>query len=130
MKIFIFNKMFKFFLMQFKGVNALVFPAKRTFNNMDKLFLERRQFLLNEYLENLLKPEFISGNPGLQECIFDFFDRGTYEQSKGAISRKVISISKTMNLLSSSMNTLSSKFTGGQSCKSISKLGSKCFYGG
>ena len=66
-----------------------MFPAKRAFNNMEKLFLERRQFLLNEYLEKLLNPEFLSSNPGLQGELLHFFDRGTYEHSRGTISRKV-----------------------------------------
>lgn len=56
---------------------------------MDKLFLERRQFLLNEYLQKLLNVEFLSTNPGLQDELLFFFDRGSYEQSKGTISRKV-----------------------------------------
>lgn len=67
----------------------MVFPGKRTFNNMDKLFLERRQFLLNEYLHKLLNPDFLSANPGLQAQLLQFFDRGAYEHSKGVISRKV-----------------------------------------
>lgn len=56
---------------------------------MDKLFLERRQYLLNEYLSKLLKPEFLMVNPGLRESLLQFLDRGSYEQSKGTISRKV-----------------------------------------
>ena len=67
-----------------------MFPAKRAFNNMDKLFLERRQFLLNEYLESLLHPEFIAANPGIKTSVFDFFDRGSYEHTKGVLSRKVL----------------------------------------
>lgn len=58
---------------------------------MDKLFLERRQFLLNEYLGKLLEPEFLKRNPGLQAMVLQFFDHGSYEQSKGVISRKVSS---------------------------------------
>ncbi len=70
-------------------MRELTFPAKRAFNNMDKLFLERRQFLLNEYLSKLLKPEFQCTNPGLRDSLLQFFDRGSYEHSKGIISRKV-----------------------------------------
>ena len=68
---------------------SIYFPAKRTFNNMDKLFLERRQFLLNEYLSRLLRPEFLSANADLQSHVLQFLDRGSYEHSKGTISRKV-----------------------------------------
>ena len=57
---------------------------------MDKLFLERRQFLLNEYLENLLQPEFIAANPSIKTSVFEFFDRGSYKHTKGVISRKVL----------------------------------------
>ena len=67
----------------------LYFPAKRTFNNMDKLFLERRQYLLNEYLSRILKPEFLAANADLQGYVLQFLGRGSYEHSKGAISRKV-----------------------------------------
>lgn len=70
-------------------MKELAFPAKRAFNNMDKLFLERRQYLLNEYLTKLLKADFLRMNPGLQESLLQFFDRGSYEHTKGSISRKV-----------------------------------------
>lgn len=72
-------------------MKELTFPAKRAFNNMDKLFLERRQYLLNEYLTKLLKADFLRINPGLQESLLQFFDRGSYEHTKGSISRKVSS---------------------------------------
>lgn len=70
-------------------MKELTFPAKPAFNNMDKLFLERRQYLLNEYLTKLLKADFLRINPGLQESLLQFFDRGSYEHTKGSISRKV-----------------------------------------
>lgn len=70
-------------------MNSLEFPSKRTFNNMDKLFLERRQFLLNEYLNKLLSPRFLADNPGLKNLLLQFLDRGAYEQSKSVISRRV-----------------------------------------
>lgn len=75
--------------MQFRVMKEFSFPAKRAFNNMDKLFLERRQYLLNEYLSKLLKPEFLRTNPGIKDFLLQFFDRGSYEHSKGMISRKV-----------------------------------------
>lgn len=76
------------------------FPAKRAFNNMDKLFLERRQYLLNEYLCKLLKPEFLMINPGLRESLLQFFYRGSYEHSKGVISRKVCNLMITRFMMS------------------------------
>jgi len=88
---------------RFKGLADLPFPGKKTFNNMDKLFLERRQFLLNEYLQKLLNVEFLSTNPGLQDELLFFFDRGSYEQSKGTISRKVDSL---VNPLVTSVRTV------------------------
>jgi len=77
---------------RYKAVANLYFPAKRTFNNMDKLFLERRQYLLNEYLSRILKPEFLAANADLQGYVLQFLGRGSYEHSKGAISRKVDSL--------------------------------------
>lgn len=88
---------------RFKAIREFSFPAKRAFNNMDKLFLERRQYLLNEYLSKLLKPEFLMVNPGLRESLLQFLDRGSYEQSKGTISRKVDSL---MNPFVSSMRNV------------------------
>ncbi|EFX88798.1 hypothetical protein DAPPUDRAFT_41687, partial [Daphnia pulex] len=88
---------------RFRVMKEFSFPAKRAFNNMDKLFLERRQYLLNEYLSKLLKPEFLRTNPGIKDSLLQFFDRGSYEHSKGMISRKVDSL---MNPLVSSMRTV------------------------
>ncbi|XP_046643877.1 sorting nexin-13-like [Daphnia pulicaria] len=88
---------------RFRVMKEFSFPAKRAFNNMDKLFLERRQYLLNEYLSKLLKPEFLRTNPGIKDFLLQFFDRGSYEHSKGMISRKVDSL---MNPLVSSMRTV------------------------
>jgi len=94
---------------------------------MDKLFLERRQFLLNEYLENLLQPDFIAANPSIKTCVFEFFDRGSYKHTKGVISRKVLFFPTNIIM----HNFISYALLGRQSCKSIVKFGTgtKCYFG-
>lgn len=66
----------------------LKFPAKRTFNNLSKDFLETRQKQLNVYLESLLIPDIIKHNPGLKQIVGNFLNKGTFDKRKGIVPRK------------------------------------------
>lgn len=91
----------------------LKLPGKKTFNNMDRDFLEKRKKDLNAYLQVkafcfyrlvvsfvsceingrvfqlLLNPEMVKGCPNLIPHVYDFLENKAYSKGKGEFARKV-----------------------------------------
>ncbi|XP_030300633.1 sorting nexin-13 isoform X4 [Calypte anna] len=75
---------------QFENLaNILKLPGKKTFNNMDREFLEKRKKDLNAYLQLLLNPEMIKASPALAHYVYDFLENKAYNKGKGDFARKV-----------------------------------------
>ncbi|XP_060104595.1 sorting nexin-13 isoform X5 [Heteronotia binoei] len=74
---------------QFENLASILkLPGKKTFNNMDREFLERRKKDLNTYLQLLLTPETMKASPGLAHCVYDFLENKAYNKGKGDFARK------------------------------------------
>ncbi|XP_027429011.1 sorting nexin-13 isoform X3 [Zalophus californianus] len=75
---------------QFENLsNILKLPGKKTFNNMDRDFLEKRKKDLNAYLQLLLTPEMMKASPALAHYVYDFLENKAYSKGKGDFARKV-----------------------------------------
>ncbi|KAM7177255.1 sorting nexin-13 isoform 4-T4 [Macrochelys suwanniensis] len=75
---------------QFENLASILkLPGKKTFNNMDREFLEKRKKDLNAYLQLLLNPEMIKASPALAHCVYDFLENKAYSKGKGDFARKV-----------------------------------------
>ncbi|KAM6451054.1 sorting nexin-13 isoform 4-T4 [Liasis olivaceus] len=74
---------------QFENLgNLLKLPGKKTFNNMDRDFLEKRKKDLNSYLQLLLTPEVMKAYPALAHYVYDFLENKAYNKEKGDFARK------------------------------------------
>uniref|UniRef100_A0A803T6W9 Sorting nexin-13 n=1 Tax=Anolis carolinensis TaxID=28377 RepID=A0A803T6W9_ANOCA len=74
---------------QFENLaNLLKLPGKKTFNNMDRDFLEKRKKDLNAYLQLLLAPEVMKAYPALAHYAYDFLENKAYSKGKGDFARK------------------------------------------
>ncbi|XP_061442078.1 sorting nexin-13 isoform X2 [Rhineura floridana] len=90
---------------QFENLaNMLKLPGKKTFNNMDRDFLEKRKKDLNAYLQLLLNPEVMKCYPSLIHCVYDFLENKAYSKGKGEIARKMDTF---VNPLRNSMRNVS-----------------------
>lgn len=69
------------------NLKYLTLPGKRTFNNMNKEFVEQRRHLLNTYLNQLLKS--CKSRPDVREQVLNFFKPGNYEKEKFQFSKTV-----------------------------------------
>ncbi|XP_051792130.1 sorting nexin-13-like isoform X2 [Erpetoichthys calabaricus] len=75
---------------QFENLTSILkLPGKKTFNNMDKDFLEKRKKDLNAYLQLLLNPEMVKACPTLTPYVYDFLENKIYSKGKGDFARKV-----------------------------------------
>ncbi|XP_065439304.1 sorting nexin-13 isoform X26 [Chrysemys picta bellii] len=75
---------------QFENLASILkLPGKKTFNNMDREFLEKRKKDLNAYLQLLLNPEMMKASPALAHCVYDFLENKAYSKGKGDFARKV-----------------------------------------
>uniref|UniRef100_A0AAY4DDW1 Sorting nexin-13 n=1 Tax=Denticeps clupeoides TaxID=299321 RepID=A0AAY4DDW1_9TELE len=75
---------------QFENLASILkLPGKKTFNNMDRDFLEKRKKDLNAYLQLLLNPEMLKACPALTQYIYDFLENKAYSKGKGDFARKV-----------------------------------------
>ncbi|XP_062979706.1 sorting nexin-13 isoform X3 [Elgaria multicarinata webbii] len=68
--------------------NLLRLPGKKTFNNMDREFLEKRKKDLNSYLQLLLAPEVMKAYPAITPYVYDFLENKAYSKGKGDFARK------------------------------------------
>ncbi|XP_053348318.1 sorting nexin-13 isoform X1 [Clarias gariepinus] len=90
---------------QFENLNSILkLPGKKTFNNMDRDFLERRKKDLNAYLQLLLNPEMVKACPMLIPYVHDFLENKAYNKGKGDFARKMDTF---VNPLRSSMRNMS-----------------------
>ncbi|KAF7221700.1 transcript variant X2 [Nothobranchius furzeri] len=90
---------------QFENLSSILkLPGKKTFNNMDREFLERRKKDLNAYLQLLLNPEMVKACPTLIPYVFDFLENKPYSKGKGDFARKMDTF---VNPLRSSMRNVS-----------------------
>ncbi|XP_070471941.1 sorting nexin-13 isoform X3 [Equus przewalskii] len=75
---------------QFENLSSILkLPGKKTFNNMDRDFLEKRKKDLNAYLQLLLTPEMMKASPALAHYVYDFLENKAYSKGKGDFARKV-----------------------------------------
>uniref|UniRef100_A0A8C1WCD4 Sorting nexin 13 n=1 Tax=Cyprinus carpio TaxID=7962 RepID=A0A8C1WCD4_CYPCA len=75
---------------QFETLGPILkLPGKKTFNNMDREFLEKRKKDLNSYLQLLLNPEMVKACPMLMPHVYDFLENKAYSKGKGDFARKV-----------------------------------------
>ncbi|XP_069716440.1 sorting nexin-13 isoform X4 [Phaenicophaeus curvirostris] len=90
---------------QFESLaNILKLPGKKTFNNMDREFLEKRKKDLNAYLQLLLSPEMMKACPALAHYVYDFLENKAYSKGKGDFARKMDTF---VNPLRNSMRNVS-----------------------
>uniref|UniRef100_A0A8C8EJJ4 Sorting nexin 13 n=1 Tax=Oncorhynchus tshawytscha TaxID=74940 RepID=A0A8C8EJJ4_ONCTS len=95
---------------QFENLTAILkLPGKKTFNNMDRDFLERRKKDLNSYLQLLLNPEMMKACPTLVHYVYDFLENKQYSKGKGDFARKMDTF---VNPLRSSMRNVSNAVKG------------------
>ncbi|XP_077978569.1 sorting nexin-13-like [Glandiceps talaboti] len=74
---------------KFDSLFGLSLPGKKAFNNMSKVFLERRTKQLNTYLQTLLCNDVLSNNPGMLGVLVHFLEPGVYNKGKGQFARKM-----------------------------------------
>ncbi|XP_051519393.1 sorting nexin-13-like isoform X1 [Myxocyprinus asiaticus] len=90
---------------QFESLAAILkLPGKKTFNNMDREFLEKRKKDLNSYLQLLLNPEMMKACSMLIPYVYDFLENKAYSKGKGDFARKMDTF---VNPLRSSMRNVS-----------------------
>ncbi|XP_077347395.1 sorting nexin-13 isoform X2 [Lithobates pipiens] len=90
---------------QFENLASILkLPGKKTFNNMDKEFLEKRKTDLNAYLQILLSPELLKAYPTLAAYILVFLENKPYNKGKGDFARKMDTF---VNPLRNSMRNVS-----------------------
>uniref|UniRef100_A0A672J5L1 Sorting nexin-13-like n=1 Tax=Salarias fasciatus TaxID=181472 RepID=A0A672J5L1_SALFA len=90
---------------QFENLASILkLPGKKTFNNMDRDFLEKRKKDLNAYLQLLLNPEMVKACPTLIPYVYDFLENKAYSKGKGEFARKIDTF---VNPLRSSMRNMS-----------------------
>uniref|UniRef100_H3DK82 Sorting nexin 13 n=1 Tax=Tetraodon nigroviridis TaxID=99883 RepID=H3DK82_TETNG len=90
---------------QFENLASILkLPGKKTFNNMDRDFLEKRKKDLNAYLQLLLNPEMVKACPTLVPYVYDFLENKAYSKGKGEFARKIDTF---VNPLRSSMRNMS-----------------------
>ncbi|XP_016428389.1 sorting nexin-13-like [Sinocyclocheilus rhinocerous] len=90
---------------QFESLGPILkLPGKKTFNNMDREFLEKRKKDLNTYLQLLLNPEMVKACPMLIPYVYDFLENKAYSKGKGDFARKMDTF---VNPLRSSMRNVS-----------------------
>jgi sorting nexin-13 len=65
------------------------FPGKKTFNNLNAEFLDKRKRALNTYMQNLLHPEVISQNTGLDMVLHNFVTQKDFSIDYERLSTKV-----------------------------------------
>ncbi|XP_058038725.1 sorting nexin-13 [Ahaetulla prasina] len=103
---------------QFENLaNLLKLPGKKTFNNMDRDFLEKRKKDLNSYLQLLLTPEVMKAYPTLAHYVYDFLENKAYNKEKGDFARKVDTfvnpLRNSMRNVSNAVKSIPDSFTEG-----------------
>ncbi|RXM27051.1 Sorting nexin-13 [Acipenser ruthenus] len=90
---------------QFENLTSILkLPGKKTFNNMDKDFLEKRKKDLNAYIQLLLNPEMMKAYAPLALYLCDFLENKAYNKGKRDFARKMDTF---VNPLRNSMRNVS-----------------------
>ncbi|VDK75333.1 unnamed protein product [Litomosoides sigmodontis] len=76
---------------RFPKLSNLCFPGKKTFNNLDSRFLEKRTKALNSYMMSILQPSVLEANADLEALIFDFLSMKDYIGEREGFPKKVMS---------------------------------------
>ncbi|KAM3719645.1 Sorting nexin-13 [Dirofilaria immitis] len=76
---------------RFPKLSNLCFPGKKTFNNLDARFLEKRTKALNNYMMSILQPSVLEANADLETLIFDFLSMKDYIGEREGFPKKVMS---------------------------------------
>uniref|UniRef100_A0A914I4D0 Sorting nexin-13 n=1 Tax=Globodera rostochiensis TaxID=31243 RepID=A0A914I4D0_GLORO len=77
-----FHSLHNFIIAKFPNLRTLSFPGKKTFNNLDQSFLEKRCKALNQYMHCIMQPSLLTANPGLEPLVFDFLTQKRYNGGK------------------------------------------------
>jgi sorting nexin-13 len=75
---------------KYRKLRNLSFPGKKSFNNLDQHFLDRRCKALNEYMTCITQPQNINANPGLESDIYSFLSQKKYTGNVHGFSRKMM----------------------------------------
>ncbi|XGW26925.1 hypothetical protein V3C99_007476 [Haemonchus contortus] len=86
-----FHTLHAFIVHKYPKLSNLSFPGKKTFNNLDAHFLEKRTKALNLFLECVLQPAMLETYPELDGILFDFLSQKEYQGNREPIARKVMS---------------------------------------
>lgn len=77
---------------KYDSLSGLVLPSKKTFDNMNKEFLEKRKVGLNTYLQTLLNPGLLNSHKGMIDIVHQFLENLHWEREKSDLARKVDSL--------------------------------------
>uniref|UniRef100_A0A0K0DLE3 PXA domain-containing protein n=1 Tax=Angiostrongylus cantonensis TaxID=6313 RepID=A0A0K0DLE3_ANGCA len=76
---------------EYPKLTNLSFPGKKTFNNLDAHFLEKRTKALNLFLDCVLHPSMIEEYPELESILFDFLSQKEYQGNREPVAKKMMS---------------------------------------
>ncbi|CTQ86675.1 Sorting nexin-13 [Caenorhabditis elegans] len=76
-----FHTLHQVLVQKFPKLSTLSFPGKKTFNNLDNEFLEKRTKALNMYLSCILQPHLLRNYPEMDRHVFDFLSQKKYANS-------------------------------------------------
>ncbi|TKR87378.1 hypothetical protein L596_011784 [Steinernema carpocapsae] len=77
-------------LAKFPQLSSVSFPGKKTFNNLDQGFLEKRTQALNQYMTALVNPNVLKSTPELESVVLDFLNQRNYVGSREGLHKKVM----------------------------------------
>ncbi|CAJ0952746.1 unnamed protein product, partial [Mesorhabditis belari] len=103
---------------QYPKISTVSFPGKKTFNNLDTHFIEKRTQALNAYMEVVLSPNLLRINPGMDRLLFDFLSQKEYTGSSQPLTKKVMSamwdpIGRGMRAVSTAVAAVPDQVVGG-----------------
>ncbi|CAI2352059.1 unnamed protein product [Caenorhabditis sp. 36 PRJEB53466] len=75
---------------KFPKLATLSFPGKKTFNNLESQFLEKRTKALNMYMATILQPSLLRNYPEMDRVVFDFLSQKRYANSD-PLTKKLMS---------------------------------------
>ncbi|CAO4372077.1 unnamed protein product [Caenorhabditis nigoni] len=85
-----FHSLHQNLVQKFPKLATLSFPGKKTFNNLDSQFLEKRTKALNLYLTCVLQPSLLRNYPDMDRHVFDFLSQKKYANSD-PLTKKLMS---------------------------------------
>ncbi|VDL80632.1 unnamed protein product [Nippostrongylus brasiliensis] len=86
-----FHTLHALIIQKYPKLANISFPGKKTFNNLDAHFLEKRTKALNMFLDCVLQPSMLDTYNDLDGILFDFLSQKDYQGSREPIAKKVIS---------------------------------------